>query len=191
VKTAVVIIAIAAALVAQATLSGLFVGATVAVNLVLVAVIYIALAFGAVTGLLAGTVGGLAQDALGGGIVGIGGLAKTLIGFLVGVLGAQFNLSTTVPRLVMFVAATFVHELVFQGLQAIAGGRHFSFKLSVVLLQALVNALIGVAAFILVENGPGVMANRRMRRTSLSKRRFFCHRATRFEEFYEHESAAG
>jgi rod shape-determining protein MreD len=172
VKTVVVVIAIGLALTAQATLSGLMIGGTVAVNLVLVAVVYIALAFGAVTGLLAGTIGGLAQDALGGGIVGIGGIAKTLIGFVVGVLSAQFNLSTTVPRLVMFVAATFVHEVLFAGLQAITGGRHFSLKLSAVLLQALVNGLIGVAAFVIVENGPEMMARRRMRRASLSKRRF-------------------
>ena len=72
----------------------------------------------------------------------------------------------------MFVAATFLHELMFQGLQALSGGRHFAFKFSVVLLQALVNGLIGVAAFLLVENGPQAMANRRMRRASLTKRRF-------------------
>ena len=138
-KTAILLLALAAALVAQATLAGLFIGGTVAVNLVLVAVVYLALAFGAVTGLLAGTIGGLIQDSLGGGIVGIGGLTKTLIGFLVGVLSAQFNLSSTVPRLVMFVAATFVHEAMFSGLQAMTGGRHFALKFSVVLLQALVN----------------------------------------------------
>jgi rod shape-determining protein MreD len=172
VKTAVVVLGLAGALTAQATLSGLFMGGALKVNLVLVAVVYIALAYGAVTGLLAGALGGLVQDALGGGIVGIGGMTKTTIGFLVGVLSAQFNLSTTVPRLVMFVAATFVHEVVFEGLQALAGGRHFSMKLSAVLVQALVNALVGVAAFLLVENGPQVMTNRRMRRASLSKRRF-------------------
>ena len=72
-------------------------------NLVLVAVVYRRAGFGAVAGLLAGTVGGLAQDALAGGIVGIGGLSKTIVGFLVGVLGAQFIVSTPVPRFVMFV----------------------------------------------------------------------------------------
>jgi rod shape-determining protein MreD len=172
VKAVVVGLALTAAMVVQATLAGLFVGGTIAVNLVLVAVVYVALAYGAVTGLLAGAIGGLAQDALGGGIIGIGGLTKTLIGFLVGVLGAQFNLSTTVPRLVMFVAATFVHEVVFKGLQAMAGGRPFALKFSVVLLQSLVNGLIGVLAFALVENGPDLLARRRMRRASLSKRRF-------------------
>jgi rod shape-determining protein MreD len=142
------------------------------VNLVLIAVVYVALAYGAVSGLLAGAITGLVQDALGGGIVGIGGMTKTLIGFLVGVLSAQFNLSTLMPRLVMFVAATFVHELMFAGLQVIAAGRPFSVKLSVVLLQALVNGLIGVLAFVLVENGPQALANRRLRRASLTKRRF-------------------
>ena len=171
-KSAVVVLALAAALVLQATLAGLHVGGTVAVNLVLVAVVYVALAYGAMTGMLAGTLGGLAQDTLGGGIVGIGGLTKTLIGFVVGVLSAQFNLSSTVPRLVMFVAATFVHEVVFQGLQAIAGARPFAFKWSPVLVQSLVNGLIGVLGFFLVERGPQILANRRMRRTSLSKRRF-------------------
>jgi rod shape-determining protein MreD len=172
VRTAILVLALAASLVAQATLAGLFVGGTIAVNLVLVAVVYLALAYGPVTGLLAGTIGGLIQDALGGGIVGIGGLTKTLLGFVVGVLSAQFNLSTMVPRLVMFVAATFVHEMIFEGLQAIAQGRHYSLKLSVVLLQSLVNGLIGVLAFLIVENGPQAIANRRMRRASLTKRRF-------------------
>jgi rod shape-determining protein MreD len=172
VRSLIVVVALAAALLGQSVLAGLFVGRVVPVNLVLVAVVYMALAYGAMTGLLAGTLGGLAQDALGGGIVGIGGLAKTLVGFLVGVLSAQFNLATWVSRLVMFVTATFVHELVFEALQAIAGRRPFGIKPSAVLLQALVNGLVGAAAFMLVERGPQVMANRRLRRTSLSKRRF-------------------
>lgn len=171
-KTAVVVLALTASLLAQSVLAGLFVGAAVAVNLVLVAVVYLALAYGAMTGLLAGTIGGLAQDTLAGGIVGIGGMSKTVIGFTVGVLAAQFNLSSSVPRVVMFVAATFVHELIFQGLQAIAAGRPFALKWSAVLLQALVNGVIGLTAFLLVEQGPGAMQRRRMRRATLVKRRF-------------------
>lgn len=171
-KTAAVVVSIIVALTVQATLSGMLIGSTIAVNLVLVAVVYLALAYGAVTGLLAGTIGGLAQDALAGGIVGIGGMSKTIVGFVVGVLGAQFNLSSSVPRLVMFVAATFVHELVFEAMHAMVGGRPFALQLSAVLAQALVNGLVGVAAFLLVERGPEAMARRRMRRGTLSKRRF-------------------
>jgi rod shape-determining protein MreD len=173
VKTAIVIVAIGGALVAQTTLSGLLMGGPVAVNLVLVAVVYLALAYGAVTGLLSGAVAGVAQDALAGGIVGIGGISQTLIGFVIGVLSAQFNLSTTVPRLVMFIAATFVHALVVAGLQAVVGDRQFVLHSSALLVQALVNGLIGIAAFFVVENGPEIVQRRRMRRmTTLSKRRF-------------------
>ena len=171
-KTAVSVFVIVAALALQTSLAGLLAGGSIAVNLVLVAVVYLALSYGAVTGLLAGMLGGIAQDALAGGIVGLGGMTKTLIGFAVGVLGAQFNLSTTVPRMVMFVAATFVHQLVFESLNAMIGGRQFSPQWTATLVQALTNGLIGVLVFLVIENGPDTLQRRRARRTSLSKRRF-------------------
>ena len=172
-KTAVVIIAIAVALVLQSTLSGLMTGGTIAVNLVLVALVYLALAYGPVTGILGGTIGGLTQDALSNGIVGIGGMTNTIIGFAVGVLGAQFNLSSTVPRLVMFVAATFVHGIMFEGLHAMIGGRPFGLQWSATLIQALVNSLVGVTAFMIVERGPEAIQRRRMSRgTSFSRKRY-------------------
>jgi rod shape-determining protein MreD len=172
VKTAVSIFAIVAALALQTSLAGLLAGGAIAVNLVLVAVVYLALSYGAVTGVLAGMLGGIAQDALAGGLVGLGGMTKTLIGFVVGVLGAQFNLSTTVPRMVMFVAATFVHQLVFESLNAMIGGRQFSPQWTATLVQALTNGLIGVMVFLVIETGPDTLQRRRARRTSLSKRRF-------------------
>jgi rod shape-determining protein MreD len=172
VKTAAVVVAIVGALALQTTLSGMLTGGAIAVNLVLVAVVFLALSYGAVTGTLAGMVGGLAQDALAGGIVGLGGMTKTVIGFFVGVLGAQFNLSTTVPRLVMFVAATLVHQAVFEGLHALIGGRPLTLQWSAVLIQALANALLGIVAFFIVEKGPEAAQRRRTGRSSLSQRRY-------------------
>ena len=98
------LLALAGALALQTTLAGMTIGGATTVNLVLVAVIYLALAFGSASGLLAGTAGGLIQDALAGGIIGIGAFSKTLVGFVVGVLGAQFIVAHTLPRLVMFVS---------------------------------------------------------------------------------------
>jgi len=172
VKTLAVLLALAGALVLQTTLAGLMTGGRLAVNLVLVAVVYLALAYGPVTGMLAGAAGGLAQDALAGAIVGIGGLSKTLVGFLVGILGAQFIVSTALPRFVMFVSATLLHELVFQALDALLQSRGFAPQYMAVLLQAVCNGVVGVAAFLIVENGPDVLARRRMRRASFAKRRF-------------------
>jgi len=85
VKAAGVTLAIALALVLQTTLARFIVRGTVAVDLVLVVVVYVALSSGSTTGLLAGTVAGLIQDSLSTGLIGIGGLAKTLVGFLAGI----------------------------------------------------------------------------------------------------------
>jgi rod shape-determining protein MreD len=171
-KTAAVLLALAASLALQTTLAGLTIRGAGSMNLVLVAVVYVALAYGPVTGLLAGTAGGLAQDALAGAIVGIGGLSKTLIGFVVGVLGAQFIVSQPLPRFVMFVGATFVHELCFQALYALVESRGFAMQYSAVLTQAVVNGVIGIVAFQVVEVGPGLLQGRRARRSSLSRRHF-------------------
>jgi rod shape-determining protein MreD len=171
-KAAGVLLGIAAALVLQTTIAGMTLEGATLVNLVLVAVVYVALAFGAVTGMLAGTAGGLIQDALAGGIVGIGGMSKTLIGFIVGVLGAQFIVSQTLPRFVMFVGATFAHELCFQALQALVEARPFAMQWSATLTQAAVNGLIGILAFQVVELSPGILQRRRARGATLSRRRY-------------------
>jgi rod shape-determining protein MreD len=172
VKPIIVLAALVVALLLQTTVAGLSLDAGSFVNVVLIAVVYIALSMGALTGLLAGAAGGLAQDAIAGSIVGIGGLAKTLVGFLVGVLGAQFIVSQPIPRFVMFVGATFLHELCFQGLHALVEGQAFQFGYRSVLTQAALNAVIGILAFQLVESAPGVMQRREARSSVFGRRKF-------------------
>ena len=106
VKSAAALAAIVVALALQTTLAGLVIRGTAALDLVLIVVVYIALKSGPVTGLLAGTVAGLIQDALSNPILGIGGLAKTIVGFLAGLLGTQFILNGPLPRFVVIVMAT-------------------------------------------------------------------------------------
>lgn len=171
-KVAGVLLALAVALVLQSTLAGMSLKSATGVNLVLVAVVFVALSNGAVTGMIAGTAGGLVQDALAGGIIGIGGMSKTLVGFFVGVLGAQFIVSQTLPRFVMFVGATFAHELCFQALEALIDTRPFAMHWSTTLTQAAMNGLVGIFAFQLVELGPGMVQRRRARGSSLSRRRY-------------------
>lgn len=171
-KPIIVLGALIVALLLQTTIAGLSLNAGSLVNVVLIAVVYVALSMGALTGLLAGAMGGLAQDAIAGSIVGIGGLSKTLVGFLVGVLGAQFIVAQPIPRFVMFVGATFVHELCFQGLHAMVGGQAFQFGYRGVLTQAAINAVVGVAAFQLVEGAPGMMQRREARRSIFGRRKF-------------------
>jgi hypothetical protein len=56
------------------------------------------------------------QDALSSGVIGIGGLAKTLVGFLAGIIGTQFIVAQSLPRFVVFFGATVLHAVVFMGL---------------------------------------------------------------------------
>jgi rod shape-determining protein MreD len=75
VKAVGVIVAVAVALALQTTAARFLVRGSVAVDLVLVVVVYVALTSGPATGLLSGTFAGLVQDALSSSVIGIGGLA--------------------------------------------------------------------------------------------------------------------
>jgi len=158
------------ALVLQTTLAQVVVRGTVALDLVLVVVVYLALSSGAATGLLAGAVAGLAQDALSSGILGVGGLAKTVVGFLIGIVAAQFIVVKPIVRFVVFFLATCVHAAVFMGMYELLGLRHFSRPWDGVLSQGLANALVGVIAFQAIEFIPGAMQRRAANRGRVSRR---------------------
>lgn len=161
-----VLIAVALALALQTTLARFVVGGTAAIDLVLVAVVYIALTSGPVSGMLAGTVAGLIQDQLSTGVIGIGGLAKATVGFVVGALGQQFIVTAALPRLVIFLGATAGYQALFMGLYVLLGLRSFPSPWKAIAGQALGNAVVGMIAFAIVESFPGVMERRRAGRRS-------------------------
>ena len=168
-KAAGALIAIALALALQTTLARFVVGGSTPIDLVLVAVVYIALTSGAASGMLAGSVAGLIQDALASPIIGIGGLSKSIVGFVVGAIGQQFIVTAALPRFVMFMAATALHSLVFMGLYVLLGLRQFGTPYAAVTGQAAANAVIGVVAFQLVELLPGAVERRKARSTRLRR----------------------
>jgi rod shape-determining protein MreD len=168
VRAAGVILAIALALALQTTLAR-YVRGTVAIDLVLIVVVYVALTAGPVAGLLAGTVAGLVQDALSTGVIGIGGLAKTIVGFVAGLVGTQFIVAHSLPRFVVFFGATVLHAVVFMGLYVLLDLRHFGTPYAAVAGQAASNAIIGVVAFQLVELLPEAAERRRSAKTRLRR----------------------
>lgn len=162
-KAAGVLLAIALALALQTTLARVLVGGTAAVDLVLVAVVYVALTSGPAAGMLAGSLAGLIQDSLSSGVIGIGGLAKCIVGFLAGGIGQQFIVTAALPRLVMFIGATIAHAIIFMGLYMLLGLRTFSAPWQAVLGQAVGNSVVGMVAFAIVESLPGAIERRRSR----------------------------
>jgi len=172
VRAAAVIAAVAIALALQTTLARFLVRGSVGVDLVLVVVVYVALVGGSVTGLLTGAVAGLMQDVVTrvpSSIIGIGGLAKTIVGFLAGIVGTQFIVAQPLPRFVVFFAATVVHALVFMGLYVLLDLRHFGTPVAAVGGQALGNAIVGVLAFQVAELLPGAVERRRAQRSQFRR----------------------
>jgi rod shape-determining protein MreD len=163
-----ILLIVGTGLVLQTSLTRFTIGGGWALDLVLVAVFLCALSWGPAAGLFAGTFGGLAQDALSGGVLGVGGLSKTLVGFLAGAIGMQFIVAQFVPRMVVFVIGTLVHQLCFWGTYALIDQRAPAVPLTSVMLQAFVNAAIGLVVFQIVELAPGFASRRRARRSRLS-----------------------
>lgn len=163
-------LAVFMALALQTTLAFTLSARGVALDLVLVVVIFVALVNGPTAGLLTGSVAGLAQDALAGGIVGVGGLAKSLVGFLSGVLGTQFIVTGAAHRFVVFFFGALLHAGVFLGLYQVIDPRGLGVAWRAVALQAAVNAAVGVGAFIVVERTPEWYQRRKLSRMSLRSR---------------------
>lgn len=156
-----VLLTIAVALVLQTTLARFLVRGSGGVDLVLVAVAYLGLTSGPVAGILSGTIAGLAQDSLGSGIIGVGGLAKTIVGFLAGVIGTTFIVSQTIPRFVVFFGATLVQLAITVGLYFLLDPQPPVVTRYSILAESLANALIGVVLFQFVDALPGMLDRRR------------------------------
>jgi rod shape-determining protein MreD len=161
VRSAAALAAIFMALAAQTTFAGYVFRGGAAIDLVLIVVVYVAIKSGPVTGVLAGTVAGIIQDALSGGILGIGGLAKTVVGFLAGVLGTQFIVTAPLPRFLILLVATALHAGIFMGLYTLLDLRQFPPLGPVLVGQAVGNAVVGVIAFQMIEWFPGFVDRRR------------------------------
>jgi rod shape-determining protein MreD len=162
VKAAGVLTAIAIALALQTTLARFLAGGAAALDLVLVVVVYVALTNGPVAGMLAGSTAGIIQDALSIGMIGIGGLAKSVVGFVVGAIGQQFIVTAALPRLVIFLGSSVAHAAMFIGLYVLLGLGSFPSPWAGILSQALGNTAVGMVVFSIVEVFPMVVDRRRM-----------------------------
>lgn len=168
-----VVATIVLALVLQVTLARYTVGGRWAFDLVLVGVLYAALQWGTAAGMVAGTVGGLAQDVLDNGIVGTGGLAKTLVGYAAGAIGTQFVIARPQARMVIVAIATVVHRFLLLGIMALIEQSWTGVPWTAVLWETAINSLCSVIAFSAAEAMPGMMARgRASRRSSLSRRQW-------------------
>jgi rod shape-determining protein MreD len=152
---------IVVALVLQTTLARFLVHGAIGVDLVLVVVIYLSLRAGPTVGIVSGTIAGLAQDALTTGVVGIGGLAKTIVGYLAGITGTAFIVTQTIPRFCVFFAATVLEMTVVTGFHAVLDLRPPVITVGPIIAQAVGNSLVGIVLFQLSDGIPRALERNR------------------------------
>jgi rod shape-determining protein MreD len=164
VKAATVVLGIIVALALQTSVLPFLVSRGATIDLVLVVVVWAALQFGPAAGLLTGCAAGLAQDALSGGIIGVGGMAKTLVGFMAGVVGSQFIVANALPRFVVLLAGALINAFTFLGLYAVIERRGLDMPWRQAGTQALATAVVGIVVIQLAQAVPGMLRRRRLRR---------------------------
>lgn len=170
--TSVLLTALAAVLL-QVTLARYTVGGRVVFDFVLVGVVFASLQAGPVAGILAGTVGGLLQDLLAGEVVGVGGLAKTLVGCVSGVVGTQFVLARPQARMLIVAAASVVHRLLVLTVHALIEQHWPGVPWRALAVEMLINSGAALIAFHVATGMPGLVSRQRLsRRSSLSRRQW-------------------
>jgi rod shape-determining protein MreD len=170
VKLTAVLITMGIAVALQLTLARFAVGGRWMFDIVLVGVVYAALNWGPVTGMLAGSAGGLLQDLLAGEVVGTGGLVKTIVGFAVGTVGAQFVVARPTARVAVLAVASVVHRMLLIGLIALIDQRWPPVSAGAILSETMLNSVCGLIAFQLGEMAPGLASRRSGWRSGLRRR---------------------
>ena len=94
-------------------------------------------------------------------IIGVGGLAKTVVGFVTGIIGTQFIVARPVPRALVFFTATVGHAIIFLGLYSVLDPNYGGTPYGTIASQAGANALAGVLLFQVSESLPGIVDRRR------------------------------
>jgi rod shape-determining protein MreD len=86
------------------------------VDLPLVVTVYFGLQRAPMLAMFTGLALGLGADALNGGVLGVGGFAKTLIGYLVAIASVRFALENPLARLAMVAVSSATNTVLFIGL---------------------------------------------------------------------------
>ena len=177
-KAAAITLMIIMALALQTSLARFLTPGGGLVDFVFIAVVYIALSSGPTAGMIAGAVAGMSQDALAASgalsvvigsdrgvatqsIIGIGSLAKTVVGFFAGIIGSQFIVARPLPRALVFFTATVTHAIIFIGLYRVIDRGYTQLSMGAILSQAGANALVGVLVFQIADFLPNFVDRRR------------------------------
>jgi rod shape-determining protein MreD len=102
---------------------------------------------GTITGALIGTV----QDAFASPVIGLNGIAKTMIGYLASSLGVRIDVENPGSRFIMTFAFCVVHRIIYMIIERGLVGGNEPWMWAHTLLSSVANALLAVALFALLD----------------------------------------
>lgn len=146
------VVALLAAFLLQSALTHVVPQQARMVDLFVLVLVYCGLVGGETHAMLAGAAGGWVQDVqFGGGVVGLSGLTKVLVGFGVGLSSSRFHLTEPGARVLVLFVATLVDALIFERLASAFDLRIETLSLAGLLTRATLNAALGGVLFFYVD----------------------------------------
>ena len=151
------------------------------IDLPLIVTVYVALQRAPMLGMATGCASGLAHDALVGGILGVGGFSRTLIGYIVAMVSIKLSVENPLTRLAVVGLASVVHTVLFVGLYQMLRQEHVLEQVlphvgswgefgATVGWRAMGDALTAAGVFMVLDR---VFAEQRAARRMAIKRRFY------------------
>jgi rod shape-determining protein MreD len=145
-------LAVTAALLVQTGLSQVVPPAARLFDPFLLVLVYCGLAFGENHAMFTGAAAGWVQDVhFGGPVLGLSGLTKVVLGFLVGMAATRFQLTEPGPRGLVLLGAAAFDALFLWGLASTFDIAIAAPTATSLALRALINALLGMLIFALLE----------------------------------------
>jgi len=145
-------VALLAALLLQTALTQIVPGHARVLDPFLIVLVYCALTGGEMHGMLAGAAAGWIQDIhFGGSVLGLAALTKILIGFAVGFASTRFHLIDAAARALVLLLATAADAVIYVQLASVFDVASFPLTPLGMVLRSAVNALVGAAAYEVIE----------------------------------------
>jgi rod shape-determining protein MreD len=146
------LLAIALATVLQTGLSRVWPGQALLFDPFLLVMVYCGLTRGETHGMLAGAAAGWVQDVIfGGRIVGISGLTKVIVGFVVGLAATRFLLVGVGAQVLVLFAATIADAVITHSLASVFSIPSHELSAWGLASRGAVNAFLGVVLFSFID----------------------------------------
>lgn len=131
----------------QNTLADYLGGFGVKPDFVLIIVVYIGLFFGAFRGEILGFSGGLLEDILSGGPLGINALTKSIIGFLSGIIKKNLYPERIISQAAILAGATLIDGCLVASVKLLIYTKPQSLNPWIILVEPFYNTLFGLLIF--------------------------------------------